>query len=292
MRELHFSITGEFITTCAREMLYYENNLSGALDLLKNCLVRDDLTPETIDGIALSILNGDKEIRGTYPGDDYGVYSTETKPERTLETWGNNLKQKLNEAEDATRRLSDKLCCIANFVPDYLTKDIDRDWEANYCDPEDTDRSIFGTNGTLSTKADLSPELSGILNDVIDRLSSPDDAGPDYGWLMADGTFYPVDWGNHNGFAYDYCQEHFPEWYTELPQYDPEKNEHLPSLFHDRAGDYLTEKKHAILLHNPSLGTAIVTASHEPTKAQKEFLFDYYTKRNKRELASRLYDTE
>jgi hypothetical protein len=53
----------------------------------------------------------------------------------------------------------------------------------------------------------------------------------------------------------------------------------LPRLY--EAGDVLT-KEGWVLLNNPSQGIAIATkdSSKDYTKAQKEFLFDYYIERN------------
>lgn len=46
------------------------------------------------------------------------------------------------------------------------------------------------------------------------------------------------------------------------------------------------------LLHNPGMGTAFVTSSDSKplTKKQKDFLFDYYTKRNKPRKAEEYLD--
>lgn len=57
------------------------------------------------------------------------------------------------------------------------------------------------------------------------------------------------------------------------------------------AGDKLVEMGWA-LLHNPGMGTAFVTSSDAKplTKKQKDFLFDYYTKRNKPRKAEEYLD--
>ena len=57
------------------------------------------------------------------------------------------------------------------------------------------------------------------------------------------------------------------------------KKEELPKLY--EAGDELT-KEGWVLLHNPAQGIAMTTKNlcKDYTKAQKEFLFEYYMERN------------
>jgi hypothetical protein len=56
--------------------------------------------------------------------------------------------------------------------------------------------------------------------------------------------------------------------------------------------DYLIEALGFVLLHNPTQGLARVEISKTKnlTKKQKEFLFDYYTKRNEHEKAKEWLD--
>ena len=59
------------------------------------------------------------------------------------------------------------------------------------------------------------------------------------------------------------------------------------------AGDYLI-RRGWVLLHNPSQGIAIPTRdfSREYTKAQKEFLYDYYMERNCKKEANAIWQED
>lgn len=93
-----------------------------------------------------------------------------------------------------------------------------------------------------------------------------------YGWLAPDGTFHAVEWGEHQSWAYNKL--------VELEAIDDS------TLYNAREGDALVERGWA-LLHNSGLGIAEVTKSQTKTltKAQREFLFGYYTDRGKDDIA-------
>lgn len=81
--------------------------------------------------------------------------------------------------------------------------------------------------------------------------------------------------GDHQKWAYEYLKSKV-------------KEEELPRLY--EAGDALT-KEGWVLLHNPSQGIAVATKnpSKDYTKAQKEFLFDYYMERNCEKEANEIW---
>ena len=97
----------------------------------------------------------------------------------------------------------------------------------------------------------------------------------DYGWLEPDGTFHGVEWGEHQCWADRYVEENFPEQYEEILE----------------AGDWLVDRGW-VLLHNPSQGVAFATGSlvRDMTKAQKEFLYDYYTERDCKREANEIWE--
>lgn len=101
-----------------------------------------------------------------------------------------------------------------------------------------------------------------------------------YGWLSPTGEFFPVEWGDHTQWAYDYIDEH-NLW------------EQVKVKSHNTAGDFLTERGW-ILLHNPQQGEAFVTSNtvKRPTKRQREFLYDYYTRRGNFKEAKRWLEDE
>ena len=92
----------------------------------------------------------------------------------------------------------------------------------------------------------------------------------DYGWLAPDGRFYGVSWGEHQDWALKHIKE--------IGIYDTlTMKERISS---QGMGDVLMNRGW-ILLHNPRHGTACPTKKEafRYSKAQMEFLFDYYMER-------------
>lgn len=291
-RTLHFSITGAIITRIAREKLYVNNDLPGAFEAIMGATLTDQLTEAQRACIALAILDGRKEIVGTYPGDDYGI---EDVPEDKRPNWNlaghfRKMNEKMAELERKNKLLLDKLACVSETIgSENLLKRCDAEWRTNWCDKDASaeDRTIFGTEAAwggiaaavrdILAEDDMSPLQKAMLPQVAEftqRMTQSEDLGPDYGWLFPDGKFEPVEFGDHLSWAMKWLKKHDPEW----------KNyETMMEHGHDfsDAGDVLNQKYHAVLLHNPGLGYARVTSLdlRGMTKAQKEFLYDYYKKR-------------
>jgi hypothetical protein len=97
-----------------------------------------------------------------------------------------------------------------------------------------------------------------------------------YGWLSPRGKFYETGWSEHDNFAYNYICDNYGE---------EEASKHLRNL-----RDFLIDKGWA-LLHNPCKEEAFVTTGKTKnlTKAQKEFLFDYFIMRSRYNDANDLY---
>lgn len=280
----HWSIKGSFITQLAREKFYEDLNPKYAIDLLMGSTVRPDLSEADRLAIAIAILDGRKELVGTYPGDDYDVRDVpedERDPSRTVEALFERTRDKIKSLEATVRELNEKMCFIAENTSEDKLKVLDRRY-ADYCDGEG---SIFGTERPAMEIPNpwgtpgLPEAPEDMLQSVTDRMKSQVDE-PDYGWLFPDGTFHPVDWGEHQGWAYQWLLEHDPEHARDLPLH--------------QAGDTLSTRHKAVLLHSPYQGMATVTSAGvgELTKKQKEFLFDYYVKRGKSDVASKLYQTD
>lgn len=94
----------------------------------------------------------------------------------------------------------------------------------------------------------------------------------EFGWLSPSGVFTESPFGKHEESAEEICKAHgFLEEYQEWRR-DP-KNTHLSLLYRD----FLMEKKGYALIHNPSGdGGYVVTSRVKLTKAQREFLYDYF----------------
>ena len=109
------------------------------------------------------------------------------------------------------------------------------------------------------------------------------DNDDDYGWLEPNGTFHAVPWGEHQEWAAKYLQEQFESGKMELEIEDMMD-----------AGRFLCEKKNWVLVHSPSQGIPFVTSLNVRgmTKAQKEYMYDYYVKRNDHGSANKLYEED
>ena len=131
--------------------------------------------------------------------------------------------------------------------------------------------------------------LSDALQSFIDRMTDEKEhSTEDYGWLEPDGTFHEVEWAEHQNFAEEFIREHMTEedWIA--------AGIHQPGQFMSDSlytfGDYLIERGW-VLLHNPSQGIAFPTKKPEKryTKAQKEFLYDYYMERGREIEANEIW---
>jgi hypothetical protein len=102
----------------------------------------------------------------------------------------------------------------------------------------------------------------------------------DYGWLAPNGEFYPVEFGGHQAYASNYLLNEYKKGNIELKcDEDP--------------GDKLCEMGF-ILLHNPHRYDFSVTRDYNKriTNRQKEFLIDYFEKRNMNQWLEKLYQEE
>ena len=122
-------------------------------------------------------------------------------------------------------------------------------------------------------------------NTIVDVKEKPeytDKAEAEYGWLAPDGSFYPVEFGNHQAWASEYLLRLYRENKISYNEAKIGANQN--------AGDILTDMGW-ILIHNPSNMLIKVTRNESKTitKSQKEFLYDFYTKHGEVEKANELY---
>lgn len=287
VRPMHFSVQGELITRIARERVFYENppKIKYSIDLLMSCLETDQASEGDRLLLAIKILNGEARIVGTYPGDDYGVEMLEN-PEKKFNLMERieRMAQEVEDLKAERRELFDKLACVAEELElsDWKMRAINRTWRTDYggeSDIFDVDPSDgYEEDPLLSVLKKFSGSEDGEedpVADFIDRMNS--DSGDDYGWLAPDGTLYPVEFASHQSWAWKKLKELGAIGKHELNT--------------GSYGDKLVEMGWA-LLHNPGMGTAFVTSSDAKplTKKQKDFLFDYYTKRNKHRKAEEYLD--
>ena len=112
------------------------------------------------------------------------------------------------------------------------------------------------------------------IQDTLDHMKQKD-TDDDYGWLSPNGTFYPGEFGSHVASGIRLAKKFYPEQCA-----DPENN---------LREDDILYQHNWILMHNPTYGTA--TPNYKPeariTKAQRDFIYNYYMKRGKNGLADR-----
>lgn len=100
----------------------------------------------------------------------------------------------------------------------------------------------------------------------------------DFGWLDQRGNYYPVAFEDHESWA--------TAKVIELGLVDE------TNVVYGRCGDLLVQQGW-VLIHNPCCDGSIpyVEGCIKPrTKAQREFLFDYYSERNRPDLAQRYFE--
>lgn len=241
--------------------------MAKALDLLCCGLKSDKLNEYEQMALALRVLDGKAEIRGTYPGDSYGIYDLDEPDGRfRIADHINKLVEKLETAETELRDLQMQFNIVAEGLYDTQKREANRMWfELDY----DHRRPIFDDVESVP----LIPGLTSQLDSFLERMRGPETTTEDYGWLEPSGKFHEVPFGEHQGWA----------WQKAL-----ELGFSCDAFDRGLGGDVLLEHGW-ILLDNPGMGLARPTASdtRPMTKAQREFLFDYYTERNRQDLAKK-----
>lgn len=289
MERLQFKIEGEFITNTAREAFYSSHNLKRAIDIVKSATECELSEGEHLK-LCLDIISGKKSIVGTYPGDDYGVIENETPLCTDILDELNNREERVKTLKEQYDNLTQKFLFITSNLPNYKLRELNNDYTSEY------DEKLFDITGTgdvlLSSIVNepddtnaASAQQQDVLSDYINHMKSATD--DDYGWLEPDGTYHPVPWGEHSEWAKNYADTHYPFRENASMYWRNINGERR----HVVCGDFLMYVLGWCLLDNPCQGTA--TPKYDTTrglsKKQKEFLFDYYIKRNMHDKASALY---
>lgn len=118
-------------------------------------------------------------------------------------------------------------------------------------------------------------------NKIVDcKIDDKRTKTEDYGWLAPNGFFYPSDFGEHQAWASQYLLNERRKGDIEMePGTDP--------------GDKLSQMGF-ILIHNPNGYNFSITRNHEKriTNKQREFLIDYFEKRNMDNWLNKIYQEE
>lgn len=270
---LSFNIQGEFITKLAREWLFYEGKgYEKVMDLLLSCMGGTDMEPEKLKRYAEDVLLGRAKFSGSTADGSFHmtVYEPEEQPEipeqfNIFKRLSSEIRRR-KEAERERDKYREWYSVAMEYVPEYAKKQV----------LEETGQPIECGYG------------SDALNSFMERMMDEEEHSTgDYGWLAPDGEFYEVDWGNHQEWAQRYIEESFPE-VAEKDDIDMQIKCNVGLI---GAGDWLVERGW-VLLHSPSQGIAQPTRNpfKRYTKAQQEFLYDYYMERGKEKEANAVYE--
>lgn len=294
-RTVHFSVNGEFITNLAREKLFIQKDLAGAIRLLRSATCSDQIDSDKQLMICLQILHGAAWIKGNSDEDDYGLdcrEDIETRPTElsSISQLIADMAQKIEDLERENHENMVKVGFLADQLDDWEVSRVNADYYNEYGEPLFPNIPI----PSWARAENQLPAMDSMLSEYLEQRKRDDvvdeDGEPvcDYGWLEPDGTWHPVEWGNHSGWAKDWLEEYMP--YKEHPEIynhtDAHGNKH-----HIENGDVLVYSLGWILMDSPHQGKARPTRdmSRNMTREQKEFLYDYYIERDRHEEANALY---
>lgn len=259
---LQFNVDGEFITDLSREWFYVEGKgYDKCMDLLESSMHGTDETKEQIIRHAEDLLLGRAALKGNTGDGTYHleIYSPENekKMPEDMNVWKIVGEQK--KVKDELDKYKRRWEVTMKMIPRYLKEEIGIELDEDL------------------TESEPQPVVSRTLDNYMKRmLDTEEHTTEDYGWLEPNGKFHAVEWGDHQKWAYEYLKSNL-------------KKEELPKLY--EAGDELT-KEGWVLLHNPTQGIAMTTKNpcKDYTKAQKEFLFEYYMERNCEKEANDIWE--
>lgn len=274
--EVAFNTSGEFITKLAREWMFIEGKpYQKVMGLLLSCMCGTD-TPECeLRRLAEDVLLGRAEFKGETADETFHlcVYDAEEQPllPENMDVFKIviRMQKELEETKEELQKMREWYFVAMEKLPEYLREDVRKETGQQPVD---------------------SGVLTGALKSFIDRMSDTEEhTTEDYGWLEPDGTFHNVVWGEHQQWAIDYLERNHPE----LADNDDVDMQVKCGVGLIGAGDWLVEHGW-VLMHNPSQGVAFPTKNPvgRMTKAQKEFLYDYYMERRLKREADDVWKEE
>lgn len=264
---LVFDINGEFITEITREWFYTgEKSYETVMKILMDSMTGTDTPEAQIRRYAEDILLGRAALKGSTTAGTYhlGIYEPgEEQMPRSMNIWKEIERRK--KAEENLRRMVERWDVAMGHMS------------------ESTQRAIRKELGEETAEDRQQDALDSFMAQMMDK---EDHITEDYGWLEPNGTFHGVEWGAHQDWTQNYMNEKFPEEAMD-GDIDLQTKCNVGLI---GAGDWLVERGW-VLLHNPSQGIAYPTKNsvREYTKAQKEFLYDYYMERGCKEEANAIW---
>lgn len=156
------------------------------------------------------------------------------------------------------------LTFIRGAVTDSVAEQLNTLWNLERYDPDSED-PIARVPWLFENDAMSASDFS--LAEVMDSIPAASKSAPpsaaSYGWLAPSGTFYDAPFSCHQRWAEQYVAEH-PDIF-------------FPAKEDCDAADLLSERGW-VLIHNPDMTAPRVTVplSGRVTKAQRDFLYDYF----------------
>lgn len=275
---LTFNVEGSFITQLAREWMLCEGKeFEKVMDLLLNCMDGTEMSEKELRRYAEDVLIGRAEFSGntadgTFCMIAYNANEQPYVPEQfNIFCRYSEAVRKRKEAEKDKQKYMEWYEVAMEYVPESLKNEVRRE---------------TGQPVEIQYGSDI---LAGFMERMLDK---EEHSTEDYGWLAPDGTFHEVEWGNHQEWANNYLEEHLSEEEQKAALIEINASG-ISKSGTDILGaaDYLV-RRGWVLLHNPSQGIAIPTRNpmERYTKAQKEFLYDYYMERGKEKEANAVYE--
>lgn len=290
-RCLHFTVSGSYITEMAREKLFVEKDLASALRILRGSLESDDLTPDEQLMLCLQVLHGAASIKGMSGSDDYGVEFRDDYDERPTDLASiseliSGMDREAKEMQEKYDGLCQKFAFLAEQLPQHKLDEANADYYNSTGGALFPDMPIADWRKSENGLSGMSGMLESFMAQQryeAEKEADGDDQ-TDYGWLEPDGTFHPVEWGMHSDWAYKWLEEHRPR--SGHPEIYTWKGQAIAG------GDVLVHSLGWVLFDSPHHGVPKPTydESRGRTKAQTEWLFDYYSGRGMKQEANALYE--
>lgn len=253
---LGFSIDGKWLTDFIRNRFLYENaSFDWVMQTVGELLKGNGLNEQRIEQIAQDIVLGRSYFNGNTRDGSFVYCDCSDEPLKSdFFRKYSKMQDKLKQEEQARKDAIEAWQELALIIKGE-TKRID---------------CVCKCNVDL-----LKPTPT---EEYINRMIAPEEETAPYGFIAPDGEFFAVEWAGHEQFAEDYIRAH-DGWETVLK-----------SGVHTGT-DYLVHIKGWLLIHNPQMGKPILTRGDRPmTKAQRESMFDYYSKYGMKKEANALYE--
>lgn len=253
-----FALDGEWLTDFLRQRFLYEGmGIDWVIETVGELLKNNDLTKRRVEQIAQDIILERSYFKGNTRDGSFAYCDCSDEPLksdffRKYAELQNDLKKEEQARKDAVEAWQELALVITGEM----------------------------NRGDCECQCNIDLLRPTPVEEFIDRMISPEEDVAPYGFISPDGEFHPVEWADHEQFAGDYIRAH-DDWKSVL-----ENDMHTGT-------DYLILVKGWLLLHNPRQGIPFLTSGNKPmTKAQREALFEYYTKYGMKKEANALYDED